>query len=459
MGQGTYQPINSCGGNLMRALVPATLPPGLLALLLAGVPSGSAEAQKAADPLAPEAIRQRIRQHRTAEATLTVVGAGGKPLANTAVVIHQTRHQFLFGCNAFALNPADDGPAQRAYQKRFAALFNYATLPFYWGAYEPEQGKPAAERLRRLARWCIAHGVTAKGHPLCWHEVQPRWLVGKAPEEVLKLQLARIRRDVAAFAGTVDVWDVVNEAVVMPDHRGGRPELPALCRKLGRVELLRQTFAAARAANPRAVLALNDYNTSAKYEALIRDALAAKVPVDVVGIQSHMHGGYWGARRVWEVCERFARLGRPLHFTEATILGGPRKEKLDYRKYYKDWLPTPEEEKRQSEQAREFYTVLFSHPAVRAITWWDFSDRGAWLGAPAGLLRRDMTPKPAYEALRKLIKGEWWTAEVKATTDAAGQVRLRGFLGEYAVTAQGAAGTFRLERPGAVRVRSALAAP
>jgi hypothetical protein len=67
----------------MRALVPAAVPPGLLALLLAGVPSGPAGAQKAADPLAPEAIRQRIREHRTAEATLTVVGAGGKPLADT----------------------------------------------------------------------------------------------------------------------------------------------------------------------------------------------------------------------------------------------------------------------------------------------------------------------------------------------------------------------------------------
>jgi GH35 family endo-1,4-beta-xylanase len=442
----------------MRALVTALLPPGLLALLLADVPSRPAGAQEAGDPLAPAAVRQRIRQHRTAEATLTVLRADGKPLAGTPVVIRQTRHQFLFGCNAFGLDPTDGGATQRAYQERFAAVFNSATLPFYWGAYETEQGRPALDRLRRMARWCAAHGVVAKGHPLCWHQVQPNWLAGKTPEEVLKLQRDRIRRDVAALAGSVEVWDVVNEAVVMPDYRGGRPELPALCRRLGRLGLLRETFAAARAANPKAVLALNDYDTSARYAGLVRDALAAKVPLDVVGIQSHMHGGYWGARRAWETCERFAGLGRPLHFTETTILGGPRKEKLDYRKRYPDWPPTPEGEKLQAGQAREFYTVLFSHPAVQAISWWDFSDRRAWLGAPAGLLRRDMMPKPAYEALRQLIKRDWWTAEVRATTDAAGQVRFRGFLGEYAVTGQGAAGTFRLERPGAVGVRAALAA-
>ena len=47
----------------------------------------------------------------------------------------------------------------------------------------------------------------------------------------------------------------------------------------------------------------------------------------------------------------------------------------------------------------KFYTALFAHPAVQAITWWDFSDLGAWLGAPAGWLRRDMSPKPVYDRL------------------------------------------------------------
>ena len=47
---------------------------------------------------------------------------------------------------------------------------------------------------------------------------------------------------------------------------------------------------------------------------------------DVIGIQSHMHGGYWGAARTWEVCERFARFGKPLHFTETTVVSGPKKD-------------------------------------------------------------------------------------------------------------------------------------
>jgi hypothetical protein len=81
-----------------------------------------------------------------------------------------------------------------------------------------------------------------------------------------------------------------------------------------------------------------------------------------------------------------------------------------------------------------FYTMLFSHPAVEAITWWDFSDYQAWQGAPAGFVRRDMTPKPVYEELKKLIKGKWWT-QTTLETAADGTAGFRGFLGEYKVSA------------------------
>ena len=83
----------------------------------------------------------------------------------------------------------------------------------------------------------------------------------------------------------------------------------------------------------------------------------------------------------------------------------------------------------------EFYTVLFSHPAVEAITWWDFTDQGAWQRAPAGFLRKDMTPKPAYKQLERLIKDKWWT-QTEVTLAAGGRTRFHGFFGQYTVTAR-----------------------
>ena len=145
--------------------------------------------------------------------------------------------------------------------------------------------------------------------------------------------------------------------------------------------------------------------------------------------------------RAWEVCEWFAKFGKPLHFTETTVVSGPKADR--------EWVTTPEGEKRQAEQVAEFYRVLFSHPAVEAVTWWDFTDQNAWQQAPAGLVRADMTPKPAYNELERLIKDQWWTKS-EATAGAEGQAQFRGFLGDYEISAQVAgktlSGTFRLDK-------------
>jgi hypothetical protein len=141
------------------------------------------------------------------------------------------------------------------------------------------------------------------------------------------------------------------------------------------------------------------------------------------------------------VCERFAAFGKPLHFTETTVVSGPKQGS--------SWATTPEGERSQAEHVVEFYTVLFSHPAVEAITWWDFTDQNAWQGAPAGLVRNDMTPKPAYEQLLHLVKDKWWT-KAQMQTGADAKTAFQGFLGDYEVEAtvggRQLKGTFSLVR-------------
>ena len=424
------------------------------ALLAAG---WAAPAPAAVSPTSPDAVNERIQKCRTADVTLTVTGADGKPLAGAAVTVRQERHKFLFGSNAFAIKPGDAGKAQQDYRDRYAALLNYATLPFYWGAFERQEGRPGTDRVRGMAEWCAQNHIRAKGHPLCWHEVQPQWLDAKTIDEVKSLQLGRITRDVTAFAGLIDTWDVVNEAVRMNDYNPDTNRIAQLCRKLGRVGLIKETFASARAANAKATLILNDFDTSAGYEALIKDCLAAGVTIDVIGIQSHMHGGYWGAGKAWEVCERFARFGKPIHFTETTIASGDARQNINWSGRYTDWVTTPEGEKRQAREVAEFYRVLFSHPAVAGITWWDFSDAEAWLGAPSGLVRKDMSPKPAYDALMAMVKKEWWTATLELKADAAGKVKFHAFLGQYAVESGAARGTLDVSAAGEAALAVKLA--
>jgi len=382
----------------------------------------------------------RIERYRKGDAVLKLSGSDGKPLRNGhSVKIEQRRHKFLFGCNIFKLGRCRTPEDNAAYEKRFAALLNFATLPFYWWNYERIQGQPDDERTDEIVRWCKVHNITTKGHPLAWNYVDPRWLP-KELAEAMQLQLKRIDRCVRRFKNDVDIWDVVNEATHY-DRDQVRKQAPILTeaiQKMGVGAYVRESFKAARQANPKATLLINDYRTDPDYaEKIISELIDEnKQPMyDVIGIQSHMHGGCWPIEKTWEVCERFAKFGKPLHFTETTLVSG--KEGWELNKERKDpnfrWVSTPDGEKRQAEQVAEFYRVLFSHPAVEAVTWWDFTDQNAWQQAPAGLIREDMSPKPAYDELERLIKGQWWT-KTQTTTDAEGTARFRGFLGEYDVS-------------------------
>jgi len=382
----------------------------------------------------------RIQKYRTGDAELRLVTPDRRGLKKGACVkIEQTRHSFLFGCNLFMLNKCRTAAENVVYEKEFSDLFNYATLPFYWWQYEREAGHPNYEDTDRSVAWCSAHHVTMKGHPLAWNEGQPAWLPSDLAD-VTRLQMQRITDIVRRFKGEIDLWDVVNEATEFDrvSTRQGGPTLTAAIRRTGVEDYLRTAFLCARAANPQATLVINDYITSQDYQQKVLSRLvddSGHPLFDVIGIQCHQHRQPWSAAKTWEICERFAVSGKPLHFTEATILSGQLGYELKKESPQFDWASTAEGEQRQEKAVVEFYTTLFSHPVVEAITWWDFSDQGAWQGAPAGLVRADMTPKPAYIALMKLIKGQWWT-RTQASVARNATARFHGFYGEYKVTAE-----------------------
>jgi GH35 family endo-1,4-beta-xylanase len=312
-------------------------------------------------------------------------------------------------------------------------VFNFATLPFYWWSYEANRGQPIHERTEQVARWCQEQRIVCKGHPLAWNYAEPRWLPDDS-QQVLELQRGRITDCVSRFSGLIDIWDAVNEATHFDraDCSRQAPKLTAAWAATGKEEFVRQCFQQARAANPKATLLINDYRVDPAYAELIEKLAGpdGQRLYDAIGIQSHQHGGVWSNRKIWETCERFARFGVPLHFTETTILSGKPGWELAQRG--EEWPTTPDGEAAQAREVERFYTMLYSHPAVEAITWWDFSDRAAWQRAPAGFLRRDMSPKPAYDVLHRLVKDKWWT-RTTVRTDDQGKAAFRGTLGRYQI--------------------------
>jgi GH35 family endo-1,4-beta-xylanase len=397
-------------------------------------------------------------RHRLGRAVVEVTGPEG-PLKDAPVTVAQVRHAFRFGATGFEAVPgyqANDWRADRreevwdqAAQAQWLDLFNFATLPFYWGRYEPEAGVTIAAQVRAAAEWFTAHGVALKGHPLTWHTLAPRWLAERPLDQVEATLRGRVRREVGGFAGLIDTWDSVNESVIAPLFTKEANAITRLTRDRGRLHVLRLTFEEALAANPQAKLLLNDFDLSAAYECLIEAVLEAGLPVTALGLQTHMHQGFRGEDALNDLMERFARYGLPLHFTETTLVSGHLMppEIVDLNDYQvADWPTTEEGEARQADELVRHYRTLLAHPAVEASTYWDVFDANAWLGAPSGLVRRDGTPKPAYLALRALVKGAWWIEPVEVTTDQEGRFEVEGFLGGYSVTAGGKTAAFDLAR-------------
>ena len=353
--------------------------------------------------------RDRIARERKWDVILQLQPPANVSLQGSKATVNMTRHRFRFGCNGFLLRRIEDRGLAQAYEEQFAALLNFATLPYYWASYEPELGKTRYAEVREMAAWCKEHGIAGKGHPLTYSQTCPAWLNALPDNEVLDLQRKRVHDLVRDFRGFVDTWDVVNEAFWADRYDNAVGRWISGARITDAVdELIRL----AHEGNPDAQLLYNDANIRIpEHDALIKALIERGSPMGAIGLQSHMHVFTWPLREAWTICEQYARFGLPLHFTELTVLSGRAKDPQDrdWHRVHTDWLTTPEGEATQALYGEAFYTLLYSHPAVEAITWWDFSDYHSWQGAPAGLVRADMSPKPLYERLMALVWGEWAT--------------------------------------------------
>jgi len=154
---------------------------------------------------------------------------------------------------------------------------------------------------------------------------------------------------------------------------------------------------------------------------------------------------FYNPEYLYRHMDLYARLGKPLQITEVTIPA-----------YSND----PEDEAIQAEILEKLYSIWFSHPNVEQIIYWNLVDGYAHLIDPdpakiaasrgnmaigenyyyGGLLRFDMTPKPAFYTIKNLIENKWHT-QTQVTTDVDGKATFKGFYGQYDVEITTANGT------------------
>jgi len=124
--------------------------------------------------------------------------------------------------------------------------------------------------------------------------------------------------------------------------------------------------------------------------------------------------------------DKFAQFGLPIHITEFDVpMGGAIVSPTGAKFGVMD-------EERQAEYLRIYYRILFSHPSVTGINYWNIYK--AWMRG-GELLRNDLSEKPIYKAMQDLLKNEWKT-RLSDSSDKSGTVTFKGFHGKYVIYAQ-----------------------
>ena len=282
-----------------------------------------------------------------------------------------------------------------------------------WKALRPAPDKFDFSGADAILAFASAHGQKVRGHNLCWHEALPDWFAGTVTKENARQILTDHIKTVAGrYAGKLHSWDVVNEAI---DTKSDRPDG---LRKSPWFELIGPdyidtAFRATRQADSTALLTYNDYGIETdtpdqtKKRALVLELVRGMkkrgVPIDAVGVQSHLGatdpapGG--GLR---DFVRELRGMGLQVFITELDVnekkLEGSESERgAAVARIYKDYV-----------------TMMVAEPNVTAVLTWGITDRYTWLNGPKfsrpdGKPQRclpfdaDYQPAPAFFALRSAL--------------------------------------------------------
>ena len=366
----------------------------------------------------------------------------GRKVEHARIRYRQKSHQFRFGANLFMLDQFGNDEENALYRERFASLFNFATVPFFWSDLEPEEGKPRFAKdspniYRRPApdlcvEFCKEHGIGMKGHCLMWQTTMPKW--ASNDRKILEAQFEKRFREIGErYSHDIRVWDVVNENQSYQD--GWRYQLLNRDMPENHYEF---AFKLAEKYFPGCELLHNDsfwpQRQCYSMPLLLTENLRNRgCRIDGIGTFLHQtwnaktdfeammqpaHAVFLNAMRIFRALDALGRLGIPVNISEITING---------------YLGEDYQEKVLERLCR----IYFSHPAVNGIFYWNLVDDTAYVGvtcdennAKGGLLRRDFSPKPAWKALERLIHREW-TSSGTLDYQAGEANKFHGFYGDY----------------------------
>lgn len=390
-----------------------------------------------------------IELYRKGNGVINIKHRDGSPVGEgVKVKLKQKNHEFRFGANIFMLDEFETDEKSRIYREKFPEFLNLATLPFYWSDLEPEEGKPrfAADSPKIYRRpatdlcvdYCLEKGIEPKCHCLNYDNFVPDWLRHDTSDAYKKKLDRRMREISERYADKIPSFEVTNETLqgFSPIHSKFYYD----------DDFLDWSYRTAAKYFPLNRLIINDYdiwtpggyNDRCIYYMQIERLLSRGIThLDSIGLQFHsffpreseasIAKQRYNPESLYMMMDNYARLGKNLQITEMTIPAYSKNE---------------EDEEIQAELTCGVYRTFFSHPAMEAVIYWNLVDGYAYNAKPGdvtagenvffgGLLRFDMSEKPVYKALKKMINEEWNTETVIDAVN--GKCDFRGFYGDYDV--------------------------
>jgi endo-1,4-beta-xylanase len=221
--------------------------------------------------------------------------------------------------------------------------FSYFTAEYEmkWAVHEPSSGFFDFGAGDAIVGYAQSRGQRVKGHTFIWHGATPSWVNTLSPADFRAAFERHIRTVAAHYRGRVHAWDVVNEAVA---DDGVNLRDTVFRQKLGD-SYIADAFRIAREADPAARLFYNDYGgegltqKSNRIYDLLRELIAAGVPIDGVGLQMHVSASSRPPNAsIASNMRRLADLGLTVHISEMDVrvngVPGPAQTRLDVQRIF-----------------------------------------------------------------------------------------------------------------------------
>ncbi|WP_342645333.1 endo-1,4-beta-xylanase [Mucilaginibacter sp. CSA2-8R] len=254
--------------------------------------------------------------------------------------------------------------------------------------------------------------IKVRGHNLCWHAQAPAWMFkDSAGNDVSKEVLLKRLKDhittvASRYKGKIYAWDVVNEAIADDTTFLRKSKWSQITGQ----DFIAKAFEYAHAADPKAALFYNDYNTEqpAKREKiykLLKGLLDAGVPINGVGLQAHWSVNNPSREELEKSIQMFSSLGLQIQFTELDISvysGRQGGQLINGQQQQVKSEFTPEMEQQQLEKYKMVFEVFRKYRKnITGVTFWNVSDRYTWLNGRGRknyplLFNADLQPKKAY---------------------------------------------------------------